>query len=153
MQGLLSSNRSLTDITQLQQLLSCVQNMSPDSLEPYLPELRDALLSELSGTGQFSPGNKPRTSAKRIPKEDQPLFEKYLMAVLVNMESKSDPQDLPQLIVTLKIVLHMPWSQDIDTTSRQSLFDELYHGRGLSQLFEGYQEIYNEVKFTVSVEA
>lgn len=125
--------------------------MPEEVLDPYLPQLRAALLAELSGRSQSSQGGRSAGSPTKIYKEDQPLFEKYLMAVLVNMEAKSDPGDLQQLVQTLKIVLHTPWRPDLDPTSRQALFDELNHGRGLLQLFEGFQEIYNEVKFAISV--
>lgn len=79
------------------------------------------------------------------------MVDKFLMAVIINVVSKSPRLDDNQALTIFRIILNMPTNDDTDFDQRDAAIEEVVRTKGVVATLASFQGIYNEVKFNLSV--
>lgn len=133
------STRTVLDIQTIQSVLSCLQNMSESAVYSISSAILDKLLQEVLTIG------------KSLSEDDLPMVDKFLMAVIINVVSKSPRLDDNQALTIFRIILNMPTNDDTDFDQRDAAIEEVVRTKGVVATLASFQGIYNEVKFNLSV--
>ena len=121
----------MTDINQLEQVLGCLRSMTDGEIDRISAIVADSLLqSALNDTGDATKDRFIATILTIIVERSQPSVNCYL--------------------TSLRNILHRP--SMIDCHQVQTLIDTIEQGSDGVTLLTSLQGIYNEAKFTISVD-